>query len=335
MTGTVATRSVLARAERVAEEVLFPAALKTDATGVLPPSHLDRLADEGFYGLFGPREFGGLEVDPAVGCRVVETLASGCLATAFVWLQHHGAVKAVAASENPGVREQWLGPLCRGARRAGTVNAALRPGPAAVRARPVAGGYILDGEVAWVTGWGHVDTLFTAARDEQDTVIWALLDAEESATLTIKRLELVALNASYTANVCLSGHFVPAERMTGTLPFADWPARDAAGLRMNGSLALGVADRCRRLMDPGPLTEEVAACRARLDEADATDLPDARAAASELAVRAATTLIVSSGAPSVLLSEHGQRLLREAAVLLVFGSRRAIRDELLRRMKSR
>jgi hypothetical protein len=29
-----------------------------------------------------------------------------------------------------------------------------------------------------VTGWGLIDTLYTAARDEQHNIIWALLDIE-------------------------------------------------------------------------------------------------------------------------------------------------------------
>ncbi len=55
--------------------------------------------------------------------------------------------------------------------------------------------------------------------------------------------------------------------------------------------------------------------------------------ASELAMRAAMTLLVSVGARAVLLHEHAQRLLREAAFLLVFGSRPAIHAALLRRFR--
>jgi hypothetical protein len=57
-------------------------------------------------------------------------------------------------------------------------------------------------------------------------------------------------------------------------------------------------------------------------------MPQARAAASALALRAATQLTLASGAGSVLSDSHAQRLFREAMFLLVFGSRPPIRAAL-------
>lgn len=74
------------------------------------------------------------------------------------------------------------------------------------------------------------------------------------------------------------------------------------------------------------------ALRAALDAAGPEEIADARAAASELAVRAASALVVHEGSSSVTLGASGQRLAREATFLLVFGSRPAIRAALLRRL---
>ena len=170
-------------------------------------------------------------------------LASGCLSTAFVWLQHHGAVRAVASAPAP-LRAELLGPLCRGERRAGVALGGLLPGPPRLRARAAPGGYLLDGTSPWVTGWGLGDTLYVAARDEQDTVIWAALDVPADGTISAEPLPLVAVMASATVELSFRAHPVPAARVTGTLPYRDWPRQDAAGLRLNGSLALGLAARC-------------------------------------------------------------------------------------------
>ncbi len=67
-----------------------------------------------------------------------------------------------------------------------------------------------------------------------------------------------------------------------------------------------------------------------LDAATPQTMPEARAAASAFAMRAATALVVTAGSRSVLAGEHPQRLVREAMFLLVFGSRPAIRGALLR-----
>ena len=80
------------------------------------------------------------------------------------------------------------------------------------------------------------------------------------------------------------------------------------------------------------LAGEIERARAELDAAGAEDMPVARAAASELCWRAAGQLVVATGARSVLTDQHAQRLAREALFLLVFGSRPAIKADLLRRL---
>ena len=317
------------RARRLADEVLFPAALRVDLSGQIPAEHLDTLAAGGFYGLDGPAADGGVDVDLAEAAAIIETLAGGCLATTFVWLQHLGSIRAVTATANTDLRAQWLAPLCRGERRAGVVQAALRPGPPLVRAEQVPGGYRFTGAAPWVTGWGLVDVLHTAARDEQDQVIWALLDAAAGPTLTVEPLDLVAVNASRTVTVHFADHFVPADRVTAVSRWTGSQSTAPEPLRINGSLALGVAGRCARLADDPELAAEVDAARQLLDAGSAESMPAARAAGSALAMRAATRLAVVTGARSVLRDQHAQRLLREAAFLLVFGSRPSIRAALL------
>ena len=54
----------------------------------------------------------------------------------------------------------------------------------------------------------------------------------------------MAVNASRTVELAFAGHFVPADLVSGVMPHAQWLVRDAAGLRPNGSLSLGVAGRC-------------------------------------------------------------------------------------------
>lgn len=149
---------------------------------------------------------------------MVECLAGACLSTTFVWGQHGGAVRRLAASRPSPLADVWLWPLCRGERRGGVALGGLIPGPSPLHARPGPDGWVLDGTSPWVTGWG---------------------------------------------------------------------------------------------------------------------LLDIRAALPELAVRAATALVVSSGSRSILAGEHPQRLAREALFLLVFGSRPLVKTGLLNRLGAR
>jgi hypothetical protein len=269
-------------------------------------------------------------------------MAGGCLATAFVWLQHHSAVRALAVSPNAALAAHWLEPLCRGERRAGVALGGARPGPPLLRARPVRGGYVLDGTAPWVTGWDQIDVVHTLARDAAGTLIAALLPAAPSPSLRADRLDLVAVNASRTVELRFDAHFVPSELVSGTTPHADWLAADAARLRPNGSLALGVAARCCQLIRAageaaaaGILDAELSAARAALDRAGGADLPAARATAAELAFRTSGALVTAAGSRSILAGQHPQRLAREALFLLVFASRPAIKQTLIRALARR
>jgi alkylation response protein AidB-like acyl-CoA dehydrogenase len=319
----------LRAATDLAEAVLYPAAMSVDAAPAIPAAHLDALAAAGLYGLAGPAEYGGLAAAPATFSRVVETLASGCLATTFVWLQHHGAVRALAASPHDDLRAAWLRPLIQGHQRAGVALVGGWPGPPRLRARPVPGGYELDGTAPWVTGWGMVDVIYTVARAADGNLVAALVPARASASLAAARLGLVAVNAAATVELTFTRHPVPAELVCSVSPHAEWLGRDSRGLRPNGSLALGVAARCCQLAGQPALADQLSAVRDRLDGADAEAMPAARATAAQFAFLAAGAAVTAAGSRGILAGEHPQRLAREAQFLLVFGSRPAIKASLL------
>ena len=333
---TTTARDVLATARGLADDVLFPAAMRVDGLDVLPGAHLDALAAAGLYGAAVPAEAGGLGLDLAATCAVAEELASGCLATTFVWVQHRGAVMTLAAEGTPAVlRDQWLDPACRGEVRGGIALTGLMPGPPRLSARPYGDGWRVDGEAPWVTGWGLIDLLLVVARGPDDSVVSLVLDAAAQPGLTVTRERLAAVNASATVRLGFDGVRVPAERRAGQVTFDPAESARPDRLRLNGSLALGLVSRCARLFGPGPLDDELAACRQRLDDAVAATpeaMAQARAAASELAVRAAAALAVREGSRSVTVDQHVQRLTREAMFLLVFGTRPGIKSALLRRL---
>jgi alkylation response protein AidB-like acyl-CoA dehydrogenase len=328
--------TVRSHAERLAEDVFLPAATEVDRADRVPESHLDKLKQLGFYGVSAPPQFGGVGMeDMATVGYVLEMLASGCLSTTLVWMQHHGALQGVAASETPGLRECWLPGLLSGDVRAGIALAGLRPGAASMRARRVADGYVLDGEVPWVSGWGMIDVVQVGARDDNGDACFTLVDAVASPSLEGTIQDLTALRASRTAVLRFREHLVPSDRLMYSQPYESWNAAEASGMTVNGFLALGVARRCCELLGPTALDAELEAARAGLIGADAEKIPAARASASELALRAASALIVHTGSRSAIRGHHPERLLREAAVLLVYGTRPLIKNKLLTRLTDR
>lgn len=314
---------VVERAQRIADEVLFPAALATDAADVVPRELLDTLADAGLYG-------NGLDVDFPAVCAVQEALASGCLTTTFLWAQHIGLLHALGVGGDRELQARRLDRLARGEVRAGLALGGSLPQPT-LHARVDGGGWLLEGVSPFVSGWGRIDVVHTAAR-LGDEVVWLIVDAREGHGLGVERLRLAVLDATATVRMSFDGLAVPGDRLTGRNPAGG--ATPAEVLRLHAALALGVASRCCRLLGPTPLDDELAACRTELDRLDPATIFGARAAAGELAVRAAAALAVAQGSRSLLVADHAQRLAREALFTLVYALRPESKDALLGRLRA-
>jgi alkylation response protein AidB-like acyl-CoA dehydrogenase len=312
--------------------LLWADASAVDRADTLPPGHLEAFSAAGLYGIFAPADEGGLGLGFPEMCAVVEELASACAATTFVWVQHFrflGSMLDVATGA--ALRARWRAPAITGAIKGGVALTGLMPGPARLVAEPSGDGWALHGEAPWVSGWDIVDVLVVVARAPGDAVVSMVLDARAQPGLTVAPARLSAINASRTVRLEFSDLVVSGDRMLGqeAYPLAtSQPER----LRLNGSFALGVAKRCCLLIGPSPLDEELRARRAELDDATGVTVAGARAAACELAVRAAHFLAVSRGSQSALVGDVAERLSREAALLLVFASRPAIKSALLQRL---
>lgn len=322
---------VVATARRVAEEVLLPNALGTDRSPLVPKANLDALADAGLYGLFGGRDLGGWAANLIDGAAVVEAVASGCVSTALVWLQHHSLVGTLLA-RSPREHAALLAELCAGTRRSGVVFTGSFPG-SPLRALPQDdGGWVLEGRAPWVSGWGCVDVLQVAAASPDDQIVQVIVDDLSTGAISAQPHSLTTVNASGTVILQFDGLAVAPDRVLSVKPRGG-PGAGTLALRLNGSLALGIISRCCALIGPSPLDAELDDARRQLDNADLDALPMARANASVLAVRAAAALTVHTGSRAIELDQHAQRLAREALFTLVFATgpdiKAALANELL------
>lgn len=340
---------LLTHAERIAHEHLAPHAATVDRDGTIPRAHFDALADGGLYGIVASsqaRDF----------LAVVETLAEACLATAFVWLQHHGLM---ARLMHPSISSEqvaaWREPLGTGTVRAGIVQAGLLPGDPALTVGQSRGGInpagvagmALHGTSPWCTGWGHIDVVLVAARDASDlnVVRWFIVDAVEQPGLRVEPLQLSAAQASNTVRLHFDGLVVAEDRQMGTDGYATVGHANGRGLRGNGSLALGLIRRAVTITGRDRWADALEAARTQLDAAAAMEQaqdPDAvaamaraRAEASLLAMDAGAALMAERGARAAMAGSLAERTVREAAFLLVFGSRHQIRANLLDQLPHR
>ena len=316
--------------------MLAPAAEATDRAPVVPASHLEALAAAGLMGLYRP---------PAAPAEVVrevyEILAGACGVTFFVWVQHHAPVRMLAATANDGLRARYLDDLCAGRVVGGVAFAYLRrPGPPSVTATPVAGGDRVDGEAPWVTSWGLAG-LFAVAARTGEAVVFFMLAADHDRAHPSPPLALAAMNAASTVRLRFDGLFVPEEDVLSVVPFARWQADDRLATAKPNPAAFGIAATCVRLLGDTPLAAALDETRRRsyaLADAAAPDveaLVEARAQSLELAVRAATALVVATGGRAMSADHPAQRLLREAAFFTIQAQTPALRRATLDQLAPR
>lgn len=324
-------------AQRLTDDVLLPDANDVDAKGTIPGAHFDRLAAAGFYGLTIADD-----IDFGTIAEVAETLMSGCLATAFVWAQHHTVMRRILASSNVELRERYGPQLRAGSLRAGVTYAGAMSDTMLI-AHKTDAGYRLEGAAPFMTGWGMVDLIgvFARSAESDQELISVLIPATDTATLRARPLPLIAADASRTVSLTFDGVDVPSDMVDGIVTLERFASTAMFGIWLNGSLALGIARRCTAELsdlgiDVGPLREEKAAIRRDLDSglAGTTDVYAARARASQFALNTAAALVAATGSGALLRGATAERLLREATFTLVFGTRPPIRAALLERLST-
>ncbi|HAF68174.1 MAG TPA: hypothetical protein DCL16_03540 [Acidimicrobiaceae bacterium] len=317
------------RATTLADNQLFPKALEVDAEGTVPTTQLDLICEAGFHGLFAPTEFGGMGASPQTQWAVHEAISGGCLTTSFVWAQHAGPTRAAAETAGP-MKARWVEALATGESRGGVAFAHLnRPGLPILRAEPTSDGWLFSGTAPFVTGWGHIDVVLTAAR-YGESIVWAMLDAKDCETLTSRRLSLAAIDSAVTVELSFDNHPVSEKSVTSVEAFSDWAEKYRHGLRSNGSNPLGVASRATSLLGPSPLDQQLDKARKRINSATTEELPEARAVLGDLCVRATSALVATVGGSALFVEQQAQRLAREALFLLVQGQTPEIKQHHLK-----
>ena len=347
-----------ADAARLADELLVPNAERVDVAPIVPSSHFRALADAGLFGIVGPADAGGAALAPSAARRVVASIAGGCGATFFVWVQHHFAVRAFATSRN-GAMSDRLPDLCAGRRIAGTAFAhARRRGRPAITATPIGAGWRLDGTAPWATSWGIADMFSVAAVDPDDQLVFLLLDVDLDHTgpranggidgLSAVPLPLPVLGATGTVVLELDGVTVAADRVIASEDLARWRRIDRVRASIGQTATLGIAGRVlahleRRGSDDADLSGAVERLSAELaarwaddDElvvdvfddgprsADRTDETVAAASAHrarclDLGRRATTAFLAATGGRGMGLDHPAQRLAREADFHVIQG----------------
>src|SRR5438874_1478116 len=114
-----------------------------------------------------PTEYGGRGYDLPTVLSGYEHLAGACLTTTFVLSQRDAAARRIRDSGRADLCQELLRPLACGGRFAtvgiSQLTTSRQHGGPALRARPTADGFVLDGAMPWVTGADQAHHLVAGA----------------------------------------------------------------------------------------------------------------------------------------------------------------------------
>jgi len=303
-----------------------------------------------------PKIWGGAEVNEETYRRFQQLVPRYSGALAFLQTQHQSAAEMLANSENESLKRQYLPYMSKGQVLVGVGFSQLRrKGDPLVKAIPVEGGYLLNGEVPWVTGFGFFQNFIVGAALPDGRAVYGMVPFVETfqetggAIAFSEPMELGAIASTNTVTATLTHWFLPQERVIFVKKAGAIHENDKKNVLYHGFSALGCARAGLDILETAAktkqlpflkpafdsLNEELTRCQTAMMQALPADSKtweqrlQLRAWAINLALRCASAAVtVSSGAANYRYNA-AHRVYREALVFTISGQTTAVMEATL------
>ncbi len=348
--------TLLEEAESYLRESVAPLASAMDSDSEILRDALKGMGDRSLLALRVPKSWGGAGVSEETYRRFQQLVPRYSGALAFLQTQHQGAAEFLTNSDNESLKRQYLPYMGKGEVLVGVGFSQLRrKGVPLVKAIPVQGGYQLNGEVPWVTGFGFFQDFIVGAALADGRAIYGIVPFSEtlqddgSVITFTEPMELGAIASTNTVTATLTNWFLPKERIVFIKHPGAIHETDKKNVLHHGFFALGCARAGLDILEAAYHTKQLPFLRNAFESLDGelnrcqTAMlqalpPDSqpweerlqlRAWAINLAVRCASAAVtVSSGAANYRY-HAAQRVYREALVFTVSGQTTAVMEATL------
>ena len=190
-----------------------------EAERVVPVAGLRAAAEEGFLAVETPVSLGGLGHRFRVKLALAEELARGDMAFTFSLINSQNVAVRLAGSRTARHREVHVPALMRGEIFGATAltepHAGSDFGAITTEARRVDGGWILNGEKAWITNASVADLFITYAQTARQAgwrgIAGFLVDARRSGFNRGEAFSLMGGHAIGVGGFALRNYFVPED----------------------------------------------------------------------------------------------------------------------------
>jgi alkylation response protein AidB-like acyl-CoA dehydrogenase len=320
---------------------------------------LQALGNASLLALRVPRLWGGTQVEETTFHQFQELVARYSGALAFVQAQHQSAGAMLSRSDSEDLKQLYLPKMGNGAVLVGIAFAHLRREISPLKAMPVAGGYRLQGQVPWVTGFGFFQFFIVAASLPNNDALYGIVPFQDcdrgtdGCLICSSPMSLAAMPSSNTVSVQFQDWYLPQSQVLFVTPVGNIQRDDQLNVLNQSFFALGNVraslDILERMMLEKPfpilrsvylaLAEEFEQCRsaiyAALHTASFAEKLSLRAWAIELAGRCAHAAVTVSSGSANLNHHPAQRVYREALLFTVSGQTTAVMEATLARLMQR
>jgi alkylation response protein AidB-like acyl-CoA dehydrogenase len=311
-----------------------------------PAEQLSAMSDAGILGWLIPKEFGGSDISPLELVIGYEKLAALCLTSVFVLTQRNAAIQRLVRSPNFELKEQLLRALVDDSIFATVGISHLTTSrqhwkQPTVLAEETAGGFILTGDVPWVTGADRADVVVTGGTLADGRQLLVALRMTSEGVAVQSPANLLALNASRTASIQLKNVFVPeTDLVAGPVENVMKVAGGGAGSHTTSALAVGHSAAAVQLLKGEaeqrpdlreivePFETELTVLQAALHRAiefQGDELPPQvsaetlRQQSNSLALRSTQASLAASKGAGFVAGHPASRLVSEAMFFLVWS----------------
>jgi alkylation response protein AidB-like acyl-CoA dehydrogenase len=210
---SAAGEALLEKARRFRGERVAPHAARWERERAMPRETLRAAARLGLTGIEVPAEMGGQGAGFLAKTLIAEELSRSCMAFAFSLINTQNAAARIARHGSKAQIERYLAPLLAGERIGCSALTEPQAGsdfPAiTTTARRVDGGWLIDGEKAWLTNAAIADTITLYAKTNAATgsagIAAFLVDVETSGVERVGPYAMMGGHAIGAGGVKLSG----------------------------------------------------------------------------------------------------------------------------------
>lgn len=335
-------QDILNSTESYLKECIVPRAEIIDSDSEALKIALVGLENRSLLALRVPQKWGGADIPPEIFYQYQELTARYSGALSFLQTQHHSATAMIASSDNEMLKSRYLGPIAQKELRLGVGFSHLRrSGNPAVTATPAKDGYLLSGNVPWITGFGLFQKFIVAAVLPDNRAVFGVLpfaniDREYGKIAVSEIMPLIAMNSTNTVTATLDNWLLHESEIIAVKPVG-WIAENDSKNILNfvpgtfGCIRAGldVISAAATSKDSPAIAAAYGKLEQKLDRLKQHFLQSQhsskaeqlalRAEAIDLAVRCGhAAVVVSSGAANGTLHPAG-RVYREALVYTVSG----------------